>query len=160
LPLGVIKIGRYGDDCLSDRRVKEALSISLELAQDESGNFRRGKGLVPKLDADDFPSFQIVRKMEREQLQFLLNVFNPAPHQPFDRINRPFRSLDQIFPCRISNNDPIFLVEGHNRRHKIQSIFSRNHDRAFPLHERHKGVRGSEIDTDNAVVSHGAIGDF
>ena len=54
LALRVVEICRDGDHRFANWRCEETLRIALELAQDESRDFGRGKSLIAQLDAEDF----------------------------------------------------------------------------------------------------------
>src|ERR1700679_3552489 len=51
LPLGIGEIGGHRDDSLCDLRSEETLGVALELAEDQSRNFRRSVGFVAECDA-------------------------------------------------------------------------------------------------------------
>ena len=133
------------------RRIEESFRVALELAQHEGGNLGRRESLLAQPDAQNFAGLKIVGQAEGEQLQLLLDIFDAAPHQALDRINGALRSLDQIFARRVADDDLVFVIQRHHRRHQVQSVLARNHDRPVPLHESHQGVGGSEIDADDAV---------
>ncbi len=69
---------------LRDRSPEKALGVALELAQNESRNFRRSERLVAELDAQNFARLQVFGQAEWEEFQFFLNVVNPASHEAFD----------------------------------------------------------------------------
>ena len=46
LALRVVEVGGNGDDCFRNRSAEETLGAALELAQNESGNFRRSESFV------------------------------------------------------------------------------------------------------------------
>ena len=154
LALRVVEVGGNGDDSLGYRGTEEALGIALELAENERGNFRRGEGLLAEFDAQNFAGLQIFGEAEREELQFVLNVFNSASHEAFDRVDGALRGFDQRIARGIADDGLIVLVERHHRRHQIRAVFAGNDDRAVPLHERHERVRGAEIDADDAIRCH------
>jgi len=65
---------------------EEAFGVALELAQNQSRDFRWSKSLLAQLlfaksDAQHFTGLQVLRQTEREELQFLLNILNSASHQ-------------------------------------------------------------------------------
>jgi len=72
LALRVIEVGRHGDNCLRDRRREEALSVSLELAQDVSRNLRWGEAKLAQLNAWDFTGINVPSQAEGKQLQLVL----------------------------------------------------------------------------------------
>ncbi len=84
LALRVVEIRGYGDDGLGDLSSEEALGVALELAENESRDFRRRKGPLAKSDTQDFAGLQVFGEAEGEELLFFLDVVNPASHQAFD----------------------------------------------------------------------------
>ena len=66
---------------------KKRSALRLSWRKDERGNLRRSKRLVAELDAKDFAGLQVVGDAEREELQFFLNVFDAASHEPLDRVD-------------------------------------------------------------------------
>ena len=113
--------------------------------------------LVTQFDADDFAGLQVFREAEGEELQFCLNVLNAASHQAFDRVDGTLRRFGEIFARGIANYGLIVLVERDDRRNEIRAIVAGDDDRALPLHEGHEGIRGAQVDTDDAIRSHCVI---
>ena len=91
LPLSIIEVGRHGDHCLGHRRAKITFRVALELAQDVRGNFRRRELRIPQANAQHFAGLDIVDQAEGKELQLLGNIFDPAAHEPLDRVNGPLR---------------------------------------------------------------------
>ena len=154
LPLRVVEIRGNGDDRLGYGRSEKALGIALQLAQHQRRNLRRRVGSLANLDAQDFSCLKIVRQLERKQLQFFLDIFDAAPHQALDRINRALRRFDQIPARGVAHDDLVVFVERHHRGHKVQPVFSGDDGRRIPLHVGHERVRGAEIDADDVVSCH------
>ncbi len=67
LPLRVVEVGGDSDDRLRDRASEKAFGTALELAKNQSGNFRRGERLVAQRDAEDFSGLHIVGETEGEE---------------------------------------------------------------------------------------------
>ena len=114
LTLRIVEVGGHGDDRLRDRAAEKAFRIPLQLPQNKRRNLRRRVALITQLDAQYFAGFEIVGQPKREELQFFLNVLNPAPHQPFDGIDRALRRIDEIFPGCASDDDLIVLAQRHH----------------------------------------------
>ena len=87
LALRIVEIRGHRDDSLGDGRVEKALGVALELTQNERGNLRRSEGLVAEFDAKHFALLEVIGKTEREELQFLCDVFDAAAHQALDGID-------------------------------------------------------------------------
>ncbi len=154
LALRVIEVCGNGNDRLGDRSAEEALGIALQLAQNVRRNLGRRETLVAQLDAQDFAGGEIVGQAKGEQAEFVLNVFNPASHEAFDRIYGALWSLDQIFAGSVADDDLFVFIERDHRRNEVHPVLARNYDGRIPLHERHQRVGGAEVDADDAVGSH------
>ncbi len=117
---------------------EEAFGVTLELAKNERGNFRRGERLVAERDAENFSWLHIVGEAEGEELQFFLNVFNAASHQAFDGVHGAFRRFDQRIAGGVADHRLVVGVERDHRRQQVQAIVSGDYDRGVPLHEGHQ----------------------
>ena len=154
LALGVVEVGRNGDNGFRNRAAEKAFGAALELAENERGNFRRRESLVAELDAQDFAGLQVFGEAEREELQFFLDVFHAASHEAFDGVDGALRRFDQGVARGIADDGLVVRVERDHRGEKIQAILARNYDRGLPLHEGHQGVGGAEVDADDAIKGH------
>ena len=143
LALGVVEVGRNGDDRFGDRRAEESFRATLELAKNERGNFRWSESFVAERDAENFARLHVFGEAEGEELQFVLNVFNAASHQPFDGIHGAFRRFDQRIAGGVSDNRVVVGIECDHRGQQVQAIVSGDDDRGVPLHEGHQGIGGA-----------------
>ena len=71
------------------------------------------------------PGAMVVGQAEREELEFVANIFKAAAHQALDAVDGVVGGLDQILACGIADDDFAAGVEGDNRRHKIGAVFAR-----------------------------------
>ena len=99
LALGVVEIGGHGDDRAIDRFAEVSFGPILQFAQDERGNFRRGKNFVAKHDADDVLALRVDAK--REEFQFVLHVGGAAAHQALHGIDGAFGLREQAAARRL-----------------------------------------------------------
>ena len=106
---------------------------------------------VAQLDAEHFAGLQVFGEAEGEELQFFLNVFNPASHEAFDRVDGALGRFGEIFARGIADDGLIVLVERDDRRDEIRAIVAGDYDRALPLHEGHERIRGAQVDADDAI---------
>ena len=81
------------------------------MAQDESGDFRGSIGTGAQLDAQDFAGLQVFGQAKRKQLEFVLNIFDAAPHQALYGIDGVIGSLDQVLARCVAYDDLIVLIE-------------------------------------------------
>ncbi len=154
LTLRIVEIRGHGNDGFRDRRSEKTLGVTLELAKDKSRDFRRRIGFFTNPDAEHFSRLQVFGKTKGEELQFFLNVVNPASHQAFDRVDGALRRLSEVIARRISDDRLVVLVQRDDRWHKIRSIVAGDYDRTLPLHKGHERVRGAQVDADDAIRSH------
>src|SRR5208337_2427201 len=154
LPLRIVEVGGHGDDRFRHRCAKIALGVALQLAQDERRNFGRSECFVAQLDAQHFAGGEIFGEAKREELQFVLDVFNAAAHQALHAVDCALRRLDQILTCGAANNDLAAFVQRDDRRHQVQSVLAGNDDRTVARHIRHQRVGGAQIDPDDAFIRH------
>src|ERR1700676_1672493 len=114
LPLRVVEICRNGDDGLGYGRSEKAFGIALQLAQHQRRNLRRSISALANLDAQYLTLLEIIRQLEGEQFQFILNIFSTASHQTLDRVNCPLWRLDQILASGVADYDLVLLVQGYD----------------------------------------------
>ena len=152
--MGVVKVRGHGDDGLGDGRSEITLGVALELAQDECGKFWWRVALVAELDAQHFACGEVVGEAEREELELVLHIFDAPAHKALDAVDGALGRFDEIFTGGVAHDDLVALVEGDDRRHKVQSVFAGDDDRTVVLHVGDQRVGGAEIDSDDAVSSH------
>jgi hypothetical protein len=75
---------------------------------------------------------KIVRQLERKQFEFVLYIFEAAPHQTLDGIDGPLRRFDQIPARGVADYDLIVFVERDHGGHKVQPVFSGDDDGESP----------------------------
>jgi hypothetical protein len=144
LPLAVVEVRRHGDDRLGDRLAQERLGVRLHLLQDHRGNFRRRLGFVADLDvrvavggADDFI---------RHALDFLLHFLELAAHEALDGEDRVLRIGHGLALGRRAHQPLPALRERHDRGRRAPAFRVRHHGRLAAFHDRHAGIRRSQID--------------
>jgi len=74
LTLGVVEVGRDGDDCLGDGRAEESARRSFELKQDIGADLGWREGEAADLQLEDFAGLEAVGELEWEELQLLLDI--------------------------------------------------------------------------------------
>ena len=152
LALGVVEIGRDGDDCLGDRRAEVALGVLLQLAQDVGGDLRRRVLLRANLQAEHFAGLDVRREVEGKELQLFLDVFDAAAHQALggvdDAVGRASRDRDMRDSRRssLASGSGMATTEGT----RFETVFAGNDHRLIALHEGDERVGGAEIDSDDA----------
>ena len=109
------------------------------------------KVLSPSVMRRTSPGLQIVGEAEGEQLQFFLNVFDAASHEALDGVDGAFRRFDQRIARGVADDRMVVGVERDHRGHQVQAVVAGDDDRGIPLHEGHEGIRGAEVDADDAI---------
>jgi hypothetical protein len=93
LALGVVEIGRHGNDSLGDGLAQVGFSVGPQLAQDEGRDFRRGEGALAELELDH--RLAVRGDAEGKQPQFLGHVSDAAAHQALHGVDGAVRRIDE-----------------------------------------------------------------
>jgi len=153
LALGVVEIGRNGDDRLLDLAAEIGLRGLFHLLQNEGGNLRRRIGLA--LDLDPGVAVAGTDDLVGNELLILLHhrvVVAPAD-QALDRKNRALGIGDRLPLGRLADQ-PLALVrksdDGRRRAHSLRVLDDLGR---LAFHDGDARIRGPEIDTDD--LGHG-----
>ena len=155
LALGIVEIGRHGDNRAVCRFTEKRFRPVLQFAKNECGNLRRRENFFSEPDANDVLTCRI--DAEWKKLQLILNVRGPAPHQPLHGINRALGLLQQAPLRRFTNDDAAVRVDAYHRRAQRRSKRPGDTLRLPTLRicVRDQTVRRSQIDSDDS--SHTSI---
>src|ERR1700730_3834470 len=150
LALGVVKVGRHGDDRAVNGIAEESFGPIFQFAEDESGNLRRGKEFVPESDTDNVFTGWV--DAEWEKLELVLHVPYSAAHEALDRVDGALRLGKQTPAGRLADDDASVRVEAHDRGQKGFAVRARNTVRLARLriHVCDEAVGGAEIDSYDA----------
>ncbi|EHH04711.1 putative NAD-specific glutamate dehydrogenase [Agrobacterium tumefaciens CCNWGS0286] len=148
LTLGVVKIGRNGDDGLFDLFTEIGFSRFLHLLKDHRGNLRRGIIFVLSLHPcvaivalDDF-------KGDKSLVLFDGRVFVTAADKAFHRKQGIGRVGDRLALGRLA--DKAFAIVGkcHHGRRGARAFRIFNYFRVLAVHHCDAGIGRAKVDTD------------
>ena len=149
LTLGVVEVGRHGDDGFGDFLAQVVLGGFLHLTQHFGRDLRRGDALVANLD----PGIAIVGFDDAigHQIDVFLNFLFAefAPDQPLDRVQRVLRIGDRLTFGRRADQDFIAVGVGDDRWRCARTLGVFNHLGLAALHDRDARVGGTQIDANN-----------
>ena len=149
LALGVVEVGRNGDDRLLDLLAEMGLGRLLHLLQDEGGNLRRRIGLAGDLDPG--VAVRRFRNLVGDKLLVLFHrrVVVAATDQPLDREDGLFRIGDRLAFGRLADQPLAVVGEGHDRGRRAHALCVLDDPRGLSFHHGHARIGGAEVDTDD-----------
>jgi len=164
LALGVVEVGRDGDDRVGDLLAEIGLRVGLELLQDHRADLRRRVDLaVGELDGHAVALGILLDRVRDEFLAALdLGVVPATAHEALDRIDRVGRVGHRLALRQLADQPLTGLGEGDDARDGATTLGRRDDGRLAALHDGHDRVGGAEVDTDdlahvdgNSLVSWG-----
>ena len=148
LALGVVEIGRHGDDGLGDLAAEIGLGRLLHLREDEGADLARAVFLAFHLDpsiavgpGDDLVGHHLLVLL-RDRI-----VVAPAD-QPLDGEDGVLGIGDALALGRLAHQDLARIGEGHDRRRRARALGVLDHLRLAAFHDGDARVGRSEIDAD------------
>ena len=151
LPLRVIKVCRHGDDRFRHLLAQVVFGRFLQLLQDQRRNLRRSV-LLPLRHHGHVVAIALY--LIWNHLQLFADLVIAPSHEALDRINRVLR-IGNGLPLGDLPHQPFAgLGEPNDRRGGPATLFIRYNFRLATLHNRHAGVGGAEVDSNN--LSHNA----
>ena len=147
LPLGVVEIGRNGDDRLVDLVAEIGLGRFLQLAENLGRDFRRSQFFVADANADVVvgPADDLVG----DDFLFAGDLVMPPAHEALDRVNRPLGIGDRLAASQISDEHVSLVGERHDARGEPVAFLVGNDLGLFAFHHGHDRIRRAEVDTDD-----------
>ena len=153
LALGVVEIGRNGDDRLVDLLAEMRLGRLLHLLQDEGGNLRGRIGLAVGLD----PGVAVrgLADLVGDELLVLLDhrVVVAAADQPLDREDGLLRIGDRLALGRLADQPLTVIGEGDDRGCGAHALRVLDDAGRLAFHHCDAGIGGAEVDADD--LAHG-----
>ena len=154
LALGVVEVGRDGDDGLLDRLAEIAFGRFLHLLQNEGGNLRRGIFLAVGLDPgvaviglDDLVWDQLLVLRDR-------GVLETPSNQALDREEGVLGVRHRLTLGWNADQRLPVLRKRHHRRRRARPFRVFDDFGVLALHHGHTRVRGAEIDANNFRHAH------
>ena len=147
LPLGVVEVGRDGDDRLGDLGAQEGFSVALEFLQDLRRDLRRG--VLPVFDLHAHVAVGALDHLVGDDLHLFAHVGELAPHEALDGEDGVLGvgdglplgdGADQLLPG---------LGEGHNGRGGAAALGVRDDGRLAAFQHGHSRVGRAQVDADD-----------
>ena len=151
LTLGVVEVGRHGDDGLVHLVAQVGFGRFLELAEDHRRDFGRRVFLVAGLDLDVV--FGAADDFVRHHLFFGRDFAVPPAHEALDREHGALRIRDGLTTGGFADEDVALIGERDDARREPIAFGVWNDLRFFAFHHGDDRVGRTEIDTDNLFTS-------
>ncbi len=155
LTLGVVEIGRNGDDRLIDLLAEMGFRGLFHLLQDESGDLRGRVGLAVGLDPGvavgslyDFVGDKLLVLFDRR-------IVVTAANEALDGEDGLFRICHCLALGRLTDEALAIVSEGDDGRGRPHALGILDHFRRFAVHHGDARIRGAEIDPND--LSHGPL---
>ncbi len=101
LPLGIVEVGRNGNDRLADGVTEVSFRRFLELPQHHRGDFRRRERFAVDIHFYEFR--RTTDDLVRDEFLFALDLVMPASHETLDRVDRALGIGNGLSFCLIAN---------------------------------------------------------
>ncbi len=147
LPLRVVEVGRNGDDGLVHTFAQILLGGGSELLKDHGRHLGRRVILSPQLH----PSVAIVGGADPvgDHPDLFAHFVELAPHETLDGVGGVLGVGDGLALGHLTHQPLAALGDGDDGSGRAAAFLVGDDGRLVPLHHRHHGVRGSQIDTDD-----------
>src|SRR2546428_8468311 len=124
LALGIVEIGRDGDDGAVDRFGEMGFGPVFQFAENERGNLWRGENFFAEHDANHV----FVRGLdaEWEEFEFALNVGGAAAHEAFDRIDGALGLREEPSSSGLAHDNGSICIKANYRVAKRVSVWTGN----------------------------------
>ena len=158
LALGVVEIGRNGDDRLLDLLPEIGFRRLLHLLQDEGGDLRGRIGLAVGLDPG--VAVDCLGDLVGDELLVLLDhrIVVAAADQALDREDGLFRIGDRLALGRLADETLAVVAEGDDRRRGAHAFGVLDDFRSLAFHDGDARIGGAEVDADD--LAHGSSSQF
>ena len=114
LALGVVEVGRDGDDRLADRLAEVGLGGALELHEHVGADLGRGVLLAAHLDVGEV--VLAAHDLVGHALLLVADLVHVAPHEALDGEDRVLGVGDRLTTGHLSHRDLTVLAEADDRR--------------------------------------------
>jgi hypothetical protein len=159
LALGIVEIGRDGDDGLRHLLAQIRLGGLLHLDQREGGDLRGRIFLALGID----PGVAVVGfdDLVGDQADILVDhrIFEAAADQALDRVERVGGIGHTLALGRLADQAFARIGEGDDRGRGVGPLGVGDDLGRRPFHDRHARIRGAQIDTDDFAHSVLSCGD-
>ena len=157
LALGVVEVGRDGDDRLGDLLAQVGLGIGLQLLEDHRADLRRAEVLaVGELDHDAI-RLRVLRHVVRNEARAALDlgVVETPAHEALDAEDGVLGVGDRLPLGDLADEPLTALREGDDRWGDAAALRVGDDLRLPALHDGHDRVRRAQVDADD--LAHGFV---
>jgi len=149
LPLGVVEVGRDGDDRLADLFAEVGFGGFLQLREDHRRDFGRRELFALRLDT----GISVVARGDFIGNEFLFGVdfVEPAPHEAFDGVDGVFGIGDRLPLGHLAHQALAALGEADDGRGGTRTFLIRDNDRRARFHYGNDGVGCSQVNSNDSA---------
>jgi hypothetical protein len=145
LALGVVEVGRDGDDGVRHGLAEVRLGVRLQLLEDHRGDLRRRVLLAAGAHANI--SVRAADDLVRDDLHLLADLLVFAPDEALDREDRVLR-VGYLLALRGSADEALAVLrERHHRRRDSPALGVRDDRGLTALEHCHRRVRRAKVDS-------------
>ena len=155
LTLGVVEVCRNSDDGLGDRLAHALLGVGLQLLQNHSRNFLGGVFLA--IDIDDGTAILALHHVVGDGLALFGGLIIAAADKALHRRNGVLGVGDSLVLGGLADNTLAVFAEALDRRSGAIAFGVHQNGGLIALHNRHRGVRGAQVDTQNLAHIYSAL---
>ncbi len=154
LPLRIVEVCRYGNDCLIHLVAQIGFGSFFELAQNAGRNLLRCVFFIPHFHFDVF--LGSADDLIGDDLLFRADFAVPPAHEAFDRIDGFLRIGDRLAAGQFAHEHVPLVGERDDAGRKTVAFLIRNDLGFFTFHYRDDRVGRAEVDADDFFSrSHG-----
>ena len=147
LTLGIVEVGRHGDDGFVYFVAEVGFGGFLQLAEDAGGDF--GGRVFFVADFDFHVVFGAADDLVGDDLFFAGHFAVAAAHEALDRVDGFLGVGDGLTAGELADQDIAFVGEGHDAGREAVAFLIGDDLGFFALHHCDDGVGGAEIDADD-----------
>ena len=151
LTLGVIEVGRDGDDGVGHGLTEVLLGVSLHLGKDHSGDLLGREVLTVNLD--DGTATLALLDLVRDGLELRGALRVLATHEAFDGEDGVLRVGDGLVLSRLTDDTIALGAEADNGRSGAVALGVHDDGGLATLEDCHGGVGGTEVNAENLAHS-------
>ena len=151
LALGVVEVGRNGDDGVGDGLAEVLLGVGLHLGEDHGADLLRGEVLA--VDLHDRAAAHAGLDLVRDGLELGADLVIATAHETLDREDGVGGVGDGLVLGRLADDAVAVGAEAHDGRGGAVSLGVDDDRGLAALEDRHRGVGGAQVDAKN--LAHG-----
>ena len=155
LTLSIVEVCRNGNDGLGNRLAHALLGVSLQLLQNHGRNFLGSVFLA--IDVDDGTAILALHDIVGDGLALFGSFVVAAADEALHGRNGVLRVGDSLVLSGLANNTLAVFAEALDRRSGAVAFGVHQNGGLIAFHNRHRGVRGAQVDTQNLAHIYSAL---